>query len=320
MPDLNISFTAASPAPVNGYLVKYWNVTTPSNVITVSPNPTSSPVTITGVPAGCYTGTIESACSSGQFSSPVSFNACSAASCLTGTTSATGNCASGQTSTFTLSAGNQATVSMTGFYYSGSGTRTITGALLDNSDSVIQSFTYTQTGAGAGTTAPSNYIINTAGTYKLQVNQVNCSLNGSGVATMTVGNCQAGNSYCVQITSENFTEASVDCPGQTDEYTVYTFTLKDDEGVTVNAPSNVDVTYDLTTLFGGGGGNTTTSTTTILAGNSSATATIYTVSALDGSPGCPCPCTTTASVDDLSFAASIAGPNTVNICPPAPLE
>ena len=191
MPNLNISFTPASPAPANGYRVQYWNASTPNNVITVSPNPTGSPVTITGVAAGCYAGTIESVCSGGQFSSPISFNACSAASCLSGTTSATGNCASGQTSTFTLASGQQATVSMSGFYYSGSGTRTITGALLDNSNNVIQNFTYTQTGVGAGTTSPSNYVINTAGTYKLQVNQVNCSLNGSGTATMTVGNCQA---------------------------------------------------------------------------------------------------------------------------------
>lgn len=191
MPDLTILFTPASPAPVNGYVVKYWNVTTPSNVITVIPNPTGSPVTITGVPAGCYTGTIESACSGGQLSSSVSFNACSAASCLSGTTSATGNCSGGQTSTFTLSAGNQATVSMTGFYYTGSGTRTIIGALLDNSDNVIQSFTYTQTGLSAGTTSPASYLLNTPGTYKLQVNQVNCSTNGSGTATMTVGSCQS---------------------------------------------------------------------------------------------------------------------------------
>ena len=191
MPNLNISFTPVSPAPANGYRVNYWNVNSPSNVITVTPNPTSSPVSISGVAAGCYSGTVESACSGGQFSTAASFNACSTQSCLTGTTSATGNCSSGQTSTFTLSAGNQATVSMTGFYYSGSGTRVITGSLLDNSNVVIQNFTYTQIGSGAGSTVPASYNITTAGTYKLQVNQVNCSgSNGSGTATMTVGNCQ----------------------------------------------------------------------------------------------------------------------------------
>lgn len=189
MANLNISFTPASPTPALGYRVQYWNVNDPSNVLTVNPNPTSSPISITGVAAGCYAGTIESACSGGQFSSAVLFNACSAASCVSGLTSATGNCASGQTSTFTLASGSQATVSMTGFYYSGVATRTITGALLDGNFSVIQNFTYTQTGSSAGTTSPSSFTINTPGTYRLQVNQVNCS-NGSGTATMTVGNCQ----------------------------------------------------------------------------------------------------------------------------------
>lgn len=318
MANLNISFTPVSPAPANGYRVKYWNVNTPSNVITVTPNPTASPVTITGVASGCYSGTVESACSGGQFSSAASFNACSAASCLTGTTSATGNCSSGQTSTFTLASGNQATVSMTGFYYTGSGTRTITGALLDNSNAVIQNFTYTQTGSGAGTTSPSFYTLSTAGTYKLQVNQVNCSTNGSGTATMTVGNCQlvtpGGSSYCVQVTSENYTESSSECTGVTDTYTIYTFTLKDSNGTTVNAPSNVTITFNGWTTYYGGG-STYSAVATINTGSSSTTSTVYTSQALNGAPGCPCPCTTTVSVDETTFAASIASPNTVTICP-----
>lgn len=77
MPNLNISFTPASPTPANGYRVRYWNVNTPGTIITVSPNPASSPVSITGVAEGCYAGTVESACGSGQFSSTVSFSACS---------------------------------------------------------------------------------------------------------------------------------------------------------------------------------------------------------------------------------------------------
>lgn len=77
MPNLNISFTPVSPAPANGYRVKYWNVNTPGTIITVTPNPTGSPVSISGVAEGCYAGTVESACSGSQFSSPVSFNACS---------------------------------------------------------------------------------------------------------------------------------------------------------------------------------------------------------------------------------------------------
>lgn len=80
MPNLTISFTPASPAPALGYRVKYWNVSTPGSITTVSPNPSGSPVVISGVAAGCYAGTIESACSGGTFSSPVSFNACSPSS------------------------------------------------------------------------------------------------------------------------------------------------------------------------------------------------------------------------------------------------
>ncbi len=78
MPNLTISFTPASPTPALGYRVKYWNVNTPGNIITVSPNPTSSPVVIPGVAAGCYSGSVESACSGGVYSSAVSFtNVCS---------------------------------------------------------------------------------------------------------------------------------------------------------------------------------------------------------------------------------------------------
>lgn len=199
MPTLSISFTSASPVPANGYRVKYWNVNTPGTIITVSPNPTTSPVSISGVVAGCYAGTVESACSGGVFSSTVSFNACS------------------------------------------------------------------------------------------------------------------GNSYCVAVTKENNTEASSECSGVTDSFTIYTFTLKDSSGNTVNAPSNVTVTFNGWTNYPGGAG-AFNGTATILTGNSSTTSTVYTSQALNGAPGCPCPCATTTSIDENSFAASIAAPSTVSIC------
>lgn len=186
---LTISFTAASPVPANGYRVKYWPISDPSNITTVSPNPTSSPVVISGLPQNSYAGTVEADCGGGSYSSVSSFSANLSGNCLTGTTLATGNCSSGMTSTFTLGSGFNATVTMSGYYYSGTGTRTITGALLDNSNVVIQNFTYTQTGSSQGTVSPSNYVITSPGTYKLQVNQVNCSTNGSGTGSMTVGNC-----------------------------------------------------------------------------------------------------------------------------------
>jgi len=76
MPNLTITFTPPSPAPSLGYRVKYWNANTPGTVITVSPNPSSSPVVISGLAAGCYAGTIEAVCSAGVFSSAVNFSAC----------------------------------------------------------------------------------------------------------------------------------------------------------------------------------------------------------------------------------------------------
>ena len=189
MSTLSISFTPASPAPANGYRVKYWPTSDPTSITTVSPNPTSSPVTISGLSQNSYSGTVEADCGGGNYSSVTSFGANLGGSCLTGTTLATANCSSGMTSTFTLGSGYSATVTMSGYYYSGTGTRIITGSLLDNSNNVIQNFTYTQTGSSQGTVSPSNYIITTPGTYKLQVNMVNCSSYGSGTGSMTVGNC-----------------------------------------------------------------------------------------------------------------------------------
>ncbi len=202
MPNLTISFTPASPAPALGYRVKYWNTSTPGNIITVSPNPTTSPVNISGVAAGCYAGTVESACSGGVFSGTVSFNACS------------------------------------------------------------------------------------------------------------------GAAFCVAVSSTTGSEASQDCSGVNDTFTVYTFTLKDTNGNTVNAPSNVTVTFNGWTNYPGGA-TAYNGTAVILSGNSTATATVYTSQALNGAPGCPCPCQTTVSIDEQSFAATIASPNTVTICQPA---
>lgn len=68
---LQISFTAASPTPANGYVVK-WKKTTDTGYTTVSPNPTSSPVTINSVPA-CddVDVVVQSSCSPEQLSTQV---------------------------------------------------------------------------------------------------------------------------------------------------------------------------------------------------------------------------------------------------------
>lgn len=69
MAKLTVQFTPPSPAPSNGYRVKYRKAGTTSwNV--VSPYPTASPVVISGLENGvAYETTIESACDDGFFSS-----------------------------------------------------------------------------------------------------------------------------------------------------------------------------------------------------------------------------------------------------------
>ena len=61
---LTINFTAASPAPSAGYLVRYWETSTPGTVLTTTV--TASPAVITGLTGYNYTGTIESVCSFGN--------------------------------------------------------------------------------------------------------------------------------------------------------------------------------------------------------------------------------------------------------------
>lgn len=61
---LTINFTEASPAPSGGYLVRYWETSTPGTVLTTTV--TASPAVITGLTGYDYTGTIESVCSFGN--------------------------------------------------------------------------------------------------------------------------------------------------------------------------------------------------------------------------------------------------------------
>ena len=61
---LSVTFTAAVPAPSGGYLVRYWETSTPGTVLTTTV--ASSPAVITGLTGYNYTGTIESVCSFGN--------------------------------------------------------------------------------------------------------------------------------------------------------------------------------------------------------------------------------------------------------------
>lgn len=63
MANLTISFTPASPAPANGYLVQYRIAGTFGAYTVVSPNPTNSPVIIAGLSPGTeYEGIIQADC------------------------------------------------------------------------------------------------------------------------------------------------------------------------------------------------------------------------------------------------------------------
>lgn len=75
MATLTISFTAPIPAPYGGFTVKYRPIGT-TTYTTVTPNPTSSPVVITGLAGGVgYEGTISSSCGNSINSPEQSFAA-----------------------------------------------------------------------------------------------------------------------------------------------------------------------------------------------------------------------------------------------------
>lgn len=70
---LTVTFAETSPDPQGGYRVTYWPTNSPSSAIVVTPNPTSSPVVITGLSGTSYSGTVEAACGGGNYSTPASF-------------------------------------------------------------------------------------------------------------------------------------------------------------------------------------------------------------------------------------------------------
>lgn len=122
------------------------------------------------------------------------------------------------------------------------------------------------------------------------------------------------NEYCVSFTSETGTEPSTEC-SDNDEYIDYTFTLRDNQGNIVNAPSDVTISYSGTIAFQGGGG-TYNGSATITTGQSSVVHRIWTYQTVNGEPACPCPCPTTISINESSFSPSIALPDTVTMCTP----
>lgn len=83
MATLTISFTLQSPAPINGYRVRYRLKGSTGAYTQVIPNVFSSPVTITGLNNAEYEGIVDADCGGGTFSSPSAFSTCT---CPTGFT------------------------------------------------------------------------------------------------------------------------------------------------------------------------------------------------------------------------------------------
>jgi hypothetical protein len=110
--------------------------------------------------------------------------------CITGDKNALATCAGGESALFTVTAGNTALITPGGYYYSGTGTRTYTAYIMDSTNSfILYTFNYTQVGSSPGTWL-SNLPANTlpAGSYRLRVDTVNCSINGSGTFSL-VASC-----------------------------------------------------------------------------------------------------------------------------------
>lgn len=75
MAQIDLTWTASSPAPAFGYRIKYWPTGYPAQVVTVVPNPTGTSYSITGLASGTsYSGTIEASCAGGAYSTPIAWS------------------------------------------------------------------------------------------------------------------------------------------------------------------------------------------------------------------------------------------------------
>jgi hypothetical protein len=156
-----------------------------------TPTPTITPTpTATSTPTPTPTSTISISTAT---PTPTPTPTPTVAPCLSGDVQVNGNCSGADSSTFTLSSGYQATITPSGYFYSGTGTRYAYAELRNQYGTTIQTFTMTQVDSNSPTFSPSSYTLTTAGTYQLYAQQVNCNQNGtggSGTIGLAVGNCQ----------------------------------------------------------------------------------------------------------------------------------
>ena len=118
--------------------------------------------------------------------------------CITGDRNAIASCTGGESVLFTVTTGNTALITPGGYYYSGTGTRYYSAYIMDATNAfVLHTFNYTQVGSSPGTwvsTFPDNDNTLSAGSYRLRVDTVNCSTNGSGTFSL-VASCNTSDGY-----------------------------------------------------------------------------------------------------------------------------
>ena len=123
-------------------------------------------------------------------SSTTSTSTTTVVTCLTGDTSAAASCSGGESALFTVSSGHTALITPSGYYYSGTGTRTYVAYIMNAANTtVLYTFYYTQTSSAPGSwssTFPENDNILPAGSYRLRTDTVSCfSSSGSFSLTAT---------------------------------------------------------------------------------------------------------------------------------------
>ena len=161
----------------------------PTPTPTITPTPTATP---TSTPTPTPTATVLTPTAT-PTPTPTPTPTATVGSCLSGDLTSSGNCSSSDLASFTLSSGYQATITPSGFFYSGTGTRYAYAYLRTSTGTNIQQFTLTQVNSTTPTFSPSTYTITTPGSYQLYVQQVDCNqggTGGSGTMSLTVGNCQ----------------------------------------------------------------------------------------------------------------------------------
>lgn len=112
------------------------------------------------------------------------------------------------------------------------------------------------------------------------------------------------------------------CPGGSDIEDTYSFTLYNDSGQVTNAPIQISIDISGDSVFNGGFVNPyVIASPIILVGNNNTTATFFTYYETDGSPACPCPCSTLFTVTNIYLTTS--DPNyviTFVSAPPSPTQ